>query len=289
MKRTTITALALLLGAAACGGASSAAPSDDPTTTTSVAPTTTTTTQPEEPVDPDAVVLGVRFEGGFLPVELAYHPSPRFVLYADGRLLFPGPIPEIFPGPQVHPFQVVQLTKAQMADVIAAVETTGLPDLSDERYIAEEGVADAADTVFVYDDGEKHRVAIYALELAGENDPVIAPYVELSRVLDDLAFSGGQPEDFEADRYQVVITSSFGVENEDLATVQPSPLSTPIADIPLGGFGELRCITLSGDEAATAGEVFAAANQMTFFEDGGETYRFTVRPLAPHEEGCPTA
>lgn len=288
MKRTTITALALLLGAAACGGASSEPPSDDLDTTTTTAPTTTTT-QPDEPLDPDAVVLEVRFEGGFLPVELAYNPSPRFVLYANGRLLFPGPIPEIFPGPLVNPFQVVQLTEAQMMEVISAIETTGLSDLTDERYIAEEGVADAADTVFVYNDGAEHRAAIYALELGEEVDPVIAPYIELSNLLDDLAYSGTPPQQFEANRYQVVITPSFGVENEDVATIQPSPLSTPIADIPLGGFGELRCITVSGDEAVTAGEVFAAANQMTFFEDGGETHRFTVRRLAPHEDGCPTA
>jgi hypothetical protein len=286
MKGITALLIALALVVAACGGGSADAPSDQsPPSTTGTPPTTA---PPDDVADPDAVVLQVRFEGGFLPVELAYNPAPQFVLYADGRLLFPAPIPEIFPGPLSNPFQVVQLTDARVAQVLDTIDMTRLPFITDERYIAEEGVADAADTVFTYFDDEEHRAAVYALELWDGVDPVIQPYAELVDLLNRLAFELGSAEEFDAGRYQVVVTPSFGGETEDFATIEPWPLTTPAADLPMAGFAELSCVVLEGAEAEAAGEVFAAANQATFFEDSGTAYRFVVRPLAPHEVGCPS-
>ncbi len=91
----------------------------------------------------------------------------------------------------------------------------------------------------------------------------------------------------EIDRYQIIITESFGGEDDEFATVQPSPLTIPIGDLPATNLRELRCIVTTSDESAALTPVFQSANQLTFFEDGGETYRFIVRPLAPHESGCP--
>lgn len=275
MKRITILIGALALFVAACGGG------DD-----GGAGTTTPTTAPET-VDTYALVLEVRFEGGFAPIENVYNPQPQFTLYADGKLLYPGPVPEIFPGPMFVPYRMVELDTRQMADLRAAIEATGLPGMTDERLIADEGVADAPDTVFRYVDNSLHRAAVYALGISPDQDPAIAPFAELYDMLIDLSVTEASTA-WESDRYQVIVTPSFGVENDELATVQPWPVATPAADIPVTGFGELQCAVLVGEEAAEAGPVFLGANSMTFFEDGGETYRLTVRPLLPQEEGCPT-
>ncbi len=269
MKHLAVLTLALALATAACGGG------DDGSGTT------------PDTVDPNALVLEVRNEGGFAPIEFIYNPAPQYVLYADGRLLVPGPIPEIFPGPLVTNYHMVQLDEGDMSTVREAIDTTGLPDIVDEHYVADEGVADAPDTVFVYVDDAPHRASIYALGISPDTNPEIEPYADLYGLLGTFAVSETAVE-WDADRYQVIITSSFGVENDELATVEPWPLSTPAADIPVTGFGELQCVVLDGSDAATAGEIFATANQMTFFEDAGEVYRFNVRPLAPHEQGCPT-
>jgi hypothetical protein len=287
MKRTLLAVFALIVVVAACGGAglepgaTTTTTQDSTTSTTTGAPSTTL-----PPVDPDALVLEVKRVGGFAPIELIYNPGPVFSLYGDGTLLFEGPIPEIYPGPLVVPFQKVQLTQDQMARVMAAIDDAGLPGIRSEDLRAADNVADAQDTVFTYFDGAEHTMSIYALGISDPQKPAVAPYADLHDLLVALTFSA-TPQTVDAERYQIIITGSFGGEDDEFASVQPSPLATPIADIPMTGVRELQCIVVAGDEAATLTNAFKGANQLTFFEDAGVTYRFIVRPLAPHEAGCP--
>jgi hypothetical protein len=277
--------LALLIGA--CGGAelgtgatsTTAAPGES---TPSNPPTTTQT-----PGDPaDVLLLEVRGTGGFAPVEVVFARGPSFVLYRDGSLWFEGPTPEIFPGPMVTPYQRIQLTPDQMEEVLASIEATGLPEETESSLSADDGIADALDIVFTYvDQAGEHRMSVYALGVSDPQDPAVIPYMELEALLQTLAFTG-DPEAVVPDRYQIVVTGSHGGEDDELATVEPWPLTVPYDELPTTDLVELRCTEVGGDEAAALAPVLEAADQMTFFETDGSIYRFTVRPLAPHEEAC---
>ena len=82
-----MTATPLLL--AACG--------DDPEVSTNEPPPPADGY--EHATDPDAVVLRISDEGGFVPPEHTFTGAPRLLITGDGRLIQPGPVIAIYPGP----------------------------------------------------------------------------------------------------------------------------------------------------------------------------------------------
>ena len=88
------------------------------------------------------------------------------------------------------------------------------------------------------------------------------------------------------ERVQVLATQSFVDENEPGATLEPWPLADSPADLPeVADFG-VSCTVLEGDEATAALAVFANADQMTFWDYQGVSYRLLARPLFENEVGC---
>jgi hypothetical protein len=272
MRHILILIATLALVAAACGGGEA----DDGGDTT--AP------------DPDTLVLEVSVEGGFAPIENVYDPLPRYALYADGRLMSEGPMIAIFPGPLLPIVQVAQLGDQQVAEIQAAVAAAGL-DEADDEYFNELAatVADAPDTAFLYvdDEGTEHRMRVYALGIEETREPEVAALQDLVDLLDVSTVEAEELGEYEPDRYQAVVSPSFGVESEEGAQVWPWPLPVAADDIDPLEFGELRCLVLEDDDAAAFGTEMADAHQLTFFEDAGMVYRITTRPLLPHEPGCP--
>jgi hypothetical protein len=267
--------LSLLL-VAGCGSGDSA--SD---TTAPGAPATTTTSPPPEPGD---VVLSITSEGGFVPVEFAIDPVPRYVLAADRSLYYQGPIPEIFPGPLLPNIQVTELSEADYEEVMRLVAQVGFPEF-DERSNddAVNQVADAATDVFRYHDDEGvHRYSVYALGLVQGGGQDLVLLTEILDVLDQASFGEGS-QSYQGERLQVIAGEGMGVVEPQFSTEAEWPLEVPYEEMDAFVAGQ-RCVVLEGDEAETAYQTFAEANQGHVWGPDGLTIR--PRPLLPGEEGC---
>jgi hypothetical protein len=296
MKSKLITLLAVALVLGACGAADDAGSTTTTSTPTIGGPGTTTTTEgpsTTEDRSPDEVVLQVRFEGGFAPVEMIYNPLPRYTLLGDGRIAFEGPTPAIFPGPLLPNVEVARLAEGDVARILELVAAAGLPDITEELNTEyADRVADAQNTVVTYHDGAgEHVFSVYALgiRLDPPKDPRVAALQRLVEALDAAAASVTDPEPWDVDALQIIVTDSFGGENEPEAAVVPWPLAAPVAELAQPVFGDVRCIALDGEQALTAAAAFEEASQLTFFDDGAGIYRLLVRPILPGETACPAS
>ncbi len=131
MRRRTLGFLmATTLGLSACGAATGGA---------------------ELPADPDAPVIQVRTEGGFVPVEWILGQGPRYTLLADGRMISEGPVIAIYPEPLLPNYLVGEINPAQMSSVLELVDKIGLPDMDDEvDDTLSSFIADASTEVVTY-------------------------------------------------------------------------------------------------------------------------------------------
>jgi len=288
MKRPLLTLAVFAIAVAACG----VADDDAGGSTTTTGPTPTAPTAPPAR-DPDDVVLQVRYEGGFAPIEFVYNPMPAYTLLGDGRLIFEGPVAEIFPGPLLPHIQVAQLEEGDVARILELVAAAGLPDLTDERnddYAA--NVADASNTVVTFfDDSGEHRFSVYALGIGLDppSDPRVGALQRLVDALGTAAFSVSDVQAWQPAALQILVADSLGGETEPGAVVAPWPLDTPVADLATNVLPDvdLRCIALEGADAAEAVAAFAQAHQLTYFDDGTAVYRLVVRPILPGVTACP--
>jgi len=284
MNRTIIFIAAFALVAAACGASDNAG---DGTSTTQA--TTTTTLPGVFTGEPERLVLQITDEGGFAPIELIVNRLPRLSVYADGTLLAPGPVPEIYPGPILMPLQSVLLSDADLVSLMKAIEAVGLPGI--DRVIDDtltSRVADATTTIATYfdADGAEHAYGAYALGLMDDEPPSeattkLGALVELLGGF--LASPGGSS--FEADRIQVWINENPDVDPEFTQTLA-WPLDIVPGDFEPEGDFRLGCHVLAGDAAEEAIAAFNAANQATLWDYEGIEYQLIVRVLLPGEPGC---
>jgi hypothetical protein len=280
MNRATTLFTVLALALAACGG-------DDATDTTGSSSDSTRTTDgsPRE-VEGGEVLLTVTSEGGFVPVEFNLDRMPRYVLLADGTLLYQGPVPAIFPGPLLPNVQVTEVSAAQMDEIRQLVDEMGLPEI--DEFIDDsnaEMVADAT-TEFItyYDDNGTHRLGIYALgitEGGGSTERILAN--ELIQVLEE-ATATGESRPYEAERLQVAAGPALEFQ-EVQGRVEPWPLEVGFDDMPEWAMG-WRCVEVEGDEVERLLGVFADANQATRWDTGHEEVTIKARPLLPGESAC---
>lgn len=299
MKRSFAAVLVFLAVAAACGDGE---PGSTPTTTlgtTSTLPSPTTgppattepppsvTTQPPLPVDPNRRLLVVRREGGLVPPEFFLGQLPLYTLFADGRLVYQGATPAIFPGPLLPAVVQIDIGESGIAEVLAAVTAVGLQDIT-ELYNSDAiaQVADGPNTeVTYYDENGEHLFSVYALEIAQQTDPQVLELGELVRLLDRLAATIDATQPFITERLQVIAREQAPNVDDPSVVVTNWPLAIPPEQMPDADFA-LRCAVV--DVAADPGSllVLQEAHQLTFFEFGSATYRLTVRPLLTGEPGC---
>lgn len=239
--------------------------------------------------DPDAPVLQVKSEGGFVPVEWALGSGPSYTLLADGRLVYSGPIILIFPGPLLPNYQVVQASEVQIARVLELVEEIGLPEIDHEiDQSAMDMVADAGTEMVTYWDesGVEHTYGVYALGLdldGGQSDRNVAMQ-ELISFLGEIS-AQGQGEPYLGERARVI------------ANVVPVGTETPdLRDWPLGEteFSEWQALQNGwGCKVFESGtlERFADATEQTLWvhPEEDQPFKLLVRPLHPGEPDCPGA
>jgi hypothetical protein len=252
--------------------------------------------------DPDRVVFRVDWDGGFVPPGVHLGRLPQVVVYADGRVVMPGPQVEIFPAPVLPALQARTLTPEALARLIALAKDLDL--LADAHYDAI-GIADAPTTILTLDiGGETYRVSAYALAEADTDDAAGFPGMDettkaarasLQTFIDTLT---GLPDgDFTGPwaTYEATSLRIFTVPMIDVPDdmVPPGgPVAWPIGVIdtagePVGdGALGIRCQVVTGGDLDTLAPSLQEANAQTLFTSGGGSWSLVVRPLLPGEAGC---
>ena len=268
MKRSLSLLSVIALAAAACGGGDSGVPDNLPS-------------------EPDAPVLTVTSEGGFVPVEFLIGNMPRYVLTADRTVYSQGPMIEIFPQPLLPNVQVGKLSEDNWKEVLSLVDKLGMADF-DEKIDNDgaEQVADAPTDVFTYyDTNGEHRLAIYALGIttgANSSDRLLA--LELLELFDE-AVASGASDQYTPTRLQIA-AGNGGFDLEDgMASVEPWPLEIAYDDME-ELFAGWRCTEVSGEAVADLLEIFNEANQATLWDTGSEEVNFKVTPILPGQKAC---
>ncbi len=256
-----------------------------------------------KPVDPDEVTFRVSWEGGFVTPETLLARLPAIVAYADGRVITPGPVPMIYPGPLLPNLQERTLSPEGLDRLIALAREKDL--LKNATYDFP-GIADAADTVLEINlDGETYRLTAYALAEAGMEGE-IAPAVEVAppdkagrnamrEFIDALMTVPetdyvDQPHAYEFDALRLYVKPADIVDNSEFPGEQP-PIAWPLDDLATAGTtidnpSVDRCLVVDGDDLATVLPLLQGANQLSVFESKGELYSLIPQPLYPGESGC---
>jgi hypothetical protein len=249
------------------------------------------------------LLLRVTSEGGFIAPSANLASVPTVSVYADGRILTPGPVDAIYPGPLLPPVAIKDVGPAGAQAIIAAIRAAGLDKQGLGGGV---GNPDAATTVFAVNvDGTTITTRFHlgggpggpGLPGAASPDPGVAAAGDLLNRLTDPSETWGAAKPVTSTlaptAYRIFVAP--GAPVGDLPTSQPFvawPLATPLdqfgsAAVPDRGITGLRQGAVFGAEAATLGPVLAAANALTAFSSGGNLYTLYVRPLLPDEVPAP--
>ena len=249
---------------------------------------------------PDALLLRVGFEGGFVAPEWLATSIPTFSLYGDGTLVVPGAQIEIYPSPALPAISFRHVDEAGIQALLAAAidATDDLPaDLGDMGTI---GIADAATTVITVRAGAVDRtVKAYALaDLPDRPQRMsedvfrarqrLAGFVAELGTLDRWLPHGslGSEEPYEGSSARLFVSDYRPAEDlpQDAITW---PLGSDLTsfgdpiDVPQG-----RCGTVGGADWNTLRTAAERANQLTPWTEAGHRFGILFRPLLPDETGC---
>ncbi len=278
-KRIVPVLLVAALGLAACGSDSDSPAADD-----SLPPVAEGY---QHPTGADDVVVEYAEVGGFVPREFAFQQTPNVLVSGDGRVFGPGAQIAIFPGPLLPAVQVQPITEEGIQAILAAADEAGL--LQEVDYEQPTNVADATTArVTISVNGETYVHEAYALGLAlpGEDGQETTPQrqalADFIAELNDLPTLVGadalgeqtifEPSEFAIEALVVDDLSAYGADGIEPTVVDwPADVSVRLADAS-------ECTVVP---AAEVGETLAAANQLTFFDDGGVTYQVLARPVLP--------
>ncbi|GIJ75386.1 hypothetical protein [Virgisporangium ochraceum] len=264
-----LTALAVGMLVSACGGEGPAGPESTP---------------PAQ-VDAGALAIRVEYVGGFLPgIEVVSRP-PLVSVYGDGRVIADGPVRASHPGPALPNVQEWRIPPAEVASLAGRV-------LAADGDFGRPTVTDMPDTRFTVTttDGVR-RVVVYALTVDDRatrslTDAQRAARAKLLAVRNDLTDARDDP-----DAYPMASLAVFSLPYRE-----PTPAdraAPPVAwtgpalpGDPVGPDGEVGCVTVTGDAAATVRAAAATANAATPWTADGRTWYLRFRPLLPGESGC---
>jgi hypothetical protein len=288
-----VLALASMIAACATTPAPTASPvSVTPTVAPSASPTAA------------RLLLRITSEGGFVGPAANLATVPIVSVYADGRVLTPGAVDAIYPGPLLPPVAIKDVGPAGAETIVAAIRAAGLDKTGAGGGI---GNPDAATTVITVSlDGAPVTSRFHfgggpggpgLPGGAGSPDPSVAVAEALYTRLTDPSetWGGANP------RISTLVPTAYrvfvapGAPAGDGSSPAPAvawPLPAPLATfgaaaVPDRGIPGLRQGAVFGQDASTLGPVLAAANQLTAFSSGGTLYTVYVRPLLPDEAPAP--
>jgi hypothetical protein len=272
-----MTAAALIL--AACGDDDHVVATDEPPPPTDGY---------EHPADPDAVVLRISDEGGFVPTDRTFTSAPRLLLTGDGRLIQDGPVIAIYPGPLLPNLLQRSISEAGIQRLIRLADEQGL--LADVTYARPTNIADAADTIVTITvGGETFEHRAYALGLGGgpdggETDGARARLLDFVTAATDLTSDPasadvGPEEPYRSETYMIRASEAASTEPTDDAPIDIAPtLVDWPADAPVRLAAAAECAEVPTNQFS---ELFQNANQLTRFVDDGVPYSLAVIPRVP--------
>jgi hypothetical protein len=289
--------IALLIGTLV--GACSTAPGPSPTSAppTGVPPTSQPTQAAVQ------LLLRVTSEGGFIGPSANLASVPTVSVYADGRILTPGPVDAIYPGPLLPPVVIKDVGPAGAQAIVAAIRAAGLDKAGAGGGV---GNPDAPTTVFTVTVDSATITSRFhlgggpggpGLPGAASPDPSVAAAGDLLNRLTDPSETWGATNPVTSTlvptAYRIFVAP--GAPVGDLPSGQPVaawPLATRLDQfgataVPDRGITGLRQGAVFGADATTLGPVLAAANALTAFSSGGNLYTLSVRPLLPDEVPAP--
>ncbi len=261
----------------------------------------------------DALVLRVETAGGLLPAGTIFAELPGFSLYGDGRVIVPGAIDMIYPGPALAPLIVRRLSESGIQAVLHEVLATGLFTQTQSFNGARATVADAGTTVFtLHADGRDVSVSVYGLGTVDPSNPPagissdeLAAHRALTQLSQHLAsldswLQAGAWADGTSRRYVPealrLLVRGADADPPDQSGIANQLVPWPTASDP-AAFGEpvaqpagARCGVVAGADANAWFGVLQGASQLTRFTVGAHRYQVTPRPLLPDEPRvCPAA
>ena len=300
----TVAVLAILAGG--CSVASSPGPTaggspgpgESPVPSASPGPATSPTSSGS--AAGTTLILRVTTEGGFVGPTANLAALPEVSVYADGRILTPGPVDSIDPPPLLPSVTVRDVGAAGEARIVAAIRAAGL-----DRPAASGtggGIAgDTGTTVFAVDlDGTPVTSRLVlggggppGRPGLGSPDPGVTAAADLLARLEDpneaWGASSATTSSLQPTAYRLYVAP--GAPSGDGSTAAPAlawPLATPLGAfgvpaVPDRGIAGLRQGSVLGADAATLGPILATATSQTAFSSGGTLYTLYVRPLLPDE------
>jgi hypothetical protein len=267
------------LAIAACGDDAddSATATTLPTNTAAPVDTTSPPVGFEHPTGADDVVVRIVYEGGLVPADFAFRNLPALLVSGDGRVFQPAVVPEIYPGPLVAGATIRTVTEEGIQQLLALADQHGL--LADVEYTNPTNIADAPDTVVeISANGRTYVHRAYALGIGDDTDPVRATLWQFVNAVTGEWLFGDNPElgveqPYEPDTFLV----RASVAPEESGDIPPTIVDWPAAvSVRLADAAE--CAEVPATEVA---DLFAEANQLTYFTDGEVTYQLAVKPMLP--------
>ncbi len=253
------------------------------------------------PTGSNDLVLRVETAGGLLAPGYALTQIPEFSLYGDGRLVRPGPMIEIYPGPALPNLLVTSISEGGIQAILRAAGAAGL--LGADRRYSMPTVSDAPTTTFtVISGGTRHVVSAYALgvtagpagQMSQGESRARAALVAFQGKLASLgswlpAGSAGPGRPFVPAGLRVFERPGAPAAEAGLREqLLDWPLSAPLAAFgaPVPTSPDLRCGAVTGPDFAALLPIVRGANQLTPWRSGASIYTLTFRPLLPDESGC---
>ncbi len=232
------------------------------------------------------MLLVIRDEGGFAPIEFVINRPPTYTLLRNGTFIFEGPQPGAFPGPVMPGMLQRKLSAQEMEDIMVLIEASTLPEVDEVvNNDALNFVADATTTVAVYfdDDGGEHKYSVYALGLTLDQElpDDLANLSLLRERLANFSFADGEPYTSDSIIVRVLESSGGFAEFDD---TREWAFSFEPDTLPL--LNNYPCLVLDGAEAQADRAALADATQATQWEHPSGTYTVLARDLLPGESGC---
>jgi hypothetical protein len=247
------------------------------------------------------LILRVTTAGGFIAPEAIVTNVPEFSLLGDGRVIVPGAVDAIFPGPAMAPLLVRTANEEGIQAVLRMVADTRL--FTQDREFRSARVADGPTTTFtLHADGHEATVSFYALgttqELPADESAAQDSLVSLEQRLTtlDSVLGASNWADAAWHAFQPTALRLF-VRNADAEAPDPSGIGNQLIAWPTAANPETvgepwrqqRCAVMTGADASGWLRALSQANQLTRFVAGGHRYEVRVRPLLPDEpRDCPS-
>jgi hypothetical protein len=241
------------------------------------------------------VLLQVRSGGGLAGAGPTIAEVPAVSLYADGRLITPGPQILIYPPPALPSVQLQQLGAARAQALAGQAVAAGVrpdADFGDPR------IPDATTTwITVNSSGTEATVAIPALREADADDPDLTAAQQaarqavqaLVRELEGLPTAEGLPEPEPYRPAEIaVLVRPYTPGSPDPAS--PAPVRTwpgpalPGSEPP--GENWTGCVIAAGSDVQRIRSAAENASTMTAWTSQGQAWQLRIRPLLPDESRC---